>query len=70
MFFKFGFKNKTVKELRKNQGLTVQELALQLRVKPSLIHKIDQKRIRDVPEPLQSRITPVLRGEGKKAPRL
>lgn len=63
MFFNFGFKNKTVKELRKNQGLTVQELALILRVKTSLVHKIDDKKIKQVPEPLKSRITPILKGE-------
>ncbi len=63
MFFKFGFKNKTVKELRKNQGLTAKDLALHLGISTSIINKVDNKKIKDVPEPLKSKILPVLRGD-------
>jgi transcriptional regulator with XRE-family HTH domain len=57
------FYDKTVKELRKNQSLTAQELARLVNVKPSLILRIDEMRLRNVPEPLQSRITPALKGK-------
>lgn len=62
MFFK-TFGNKTVKELRKNQGLTVIELALAVRLSSSVIKKIDHFKFKNVPEPLKSRIEPVLRGQ-------
>lgn len=63
MVFGFGFANKTVKELRKNQGLTVQELAQRLKLDPGAIAKIDNLRVRDVPEPLKTRLIPLLRGD-------
>jgi len=50
LLFNFGLKQKTVKELRKNQGMTARELAQRLKLK-------------EVPEPLRSRITPILRGD-------
>ncbi len=61
MFFnRFG--NKTVKHLRKEQGLTAQELAMMVKVGSSMIRKVDYFKIKDVPEPLKSKIEPVLRG--------
>lgn len=63
MFFFNSFQRKTVKELRKNQGLTAKELALKLKLDTSKILTIDDKRLKDVPEPLKSLITPVLRGD-------
>lgn len=57
------FKNKTIHELRKNQGLTARELAGLVKVNESLIKKIDHLKFRNVPEPLKSRVEPVLRGE-------
>jgi transcriptional regulator with XRE-family HTH domain len=54
---------KTVKELRKNQGLTAQELARRVKVNTSLILRIDEMKLKDVPDPLRTRITPVLKGE-------
>lgn len=54
---------KTIKELRKNQGLTAQELARRVKVNTSLILRIDEMRLKDVPDPLRTRITPVLKGE-------
>lgn len=62
MFFN-SFDKKTVKELRKNQGLTAKELAQKVRVETTKIMKIDELRLRDVPEPLKKLITPVLHGD-------
>ncbi len=62
MFFK-TFGNKTVKELRKKQGLTVQELALIVKVNSPIIKRVDYYKIKKVPEPLKSRIEPVLKGK-------
>ncbi|ABZ85519.1 conserved hypothetical protein [Heliomicrobium modesticaldum Ice1] len=61
--FGFGIKNKTVKELRKNQGLTAKELAQRLKLDAIDILQIEDMRLKDVPEPLQSKITPILRGD-------
>lgn len=57
------FRHKTVRELRKNQSLTAQELALLVKVNTSLIQKIDPLPFKRVPDPLRSRIEPVLRGK-------
>lgn len=62
MFFnRFG--NKTVKNLRKNQGLTARELAMMVKVGSSMIRKVDHFKLKNVPEPLKSKIEPVLRGK-------
>ncbi|MGM0653031.1 MAG: transcriptional regulator [Bacillota bacterium] len=62
MFFnRFG--NKTVKDLRKKQGLTAQELAMIVKVGSSMIRKVDHFKIKNVPEPLKSKIEPVLKGK-------
>ncbi|MCO5385891.1 MAG: transcriptional regulator [Desulfosporosinus sp.] len=64
MFFGLGFKdNKTVKELRKNQHLTANELADKLKLDKVEILKIDDLRLRDIAEPLRSKLTPILRGD-------
>ena len=62
MFFN-SYRRETVKELRKNQGLTAKELAFRLKLDTSRILKVDDLKLKDVPEPLQSLITPVLRGD-------
>jgi len=62
MFF-WTFGNKTVKELRKKQGLTAQELATIVGVNSPMIKKVDQFKIKNVPEPLKSKIEPVLKGK-------
>ena len=62
MFFS-SFKKKTVRELRKNQCLTARELAEKVKVDTAKIIKIDNMKLKEVPEPLQSAITPVLRGD-------
>lgn len=63
MFLFKTFGNTTVKELRKNRGLTADELAMKCRVETRLIKKVDNLQFKRVPEPLKSRIEPVLRGE-------
>ncbi|WHH59587.1 transcriptional regulator [Petroclostridium sp. X23] len=54
MFFNFGMKNKTVKELRKDKMYTAKELAAKLNISTSLILKVDYLKLKDVPEPLKS----------------
>ncbi|MEN6349918.1 MAG: helix-turn-helix transcriptional regulator [Syntrophomonas sp.] len=63
MFFAFKSRNKTIKELRKNQGYTANELAARLKINPSRIFKIDSMKLKEVPEPLYSKLLPVLRGD-------
>jgi transcriptional regulator with XRE-family HTH domain len=57
MIFGFGLRNKKIKELRKNQGYTAKELAERLKVETVDILKIDEIKLKEVPEPLKSRIT-------------
>jgi len=61
--FLFGIKGKTVKELRKNRGLTARELAIVLKIDTVEILKIDELKVKDIPEPLKTKITPILRGD-------
>ncbi|WP_131919304.1 transcriptional regulator [Heliophilum fasciatum] len=61
--FGFGLKNKTVKELRKNQCLTAKELAQRLKLDTIDILRIEDTKLKDIPEPLKSKITPILRGD-------
>ncbi|OLN32136.1 transcriptional regulator [Desulfosporosinus metallidurans] len=64
MFFGLEFKDKkTVKELRKNQHLTAKELADKLKLDTVDILKIDDLRLKDITEPLRSKLTPILRGD-------
>ena len=63
MFFNFGFYNKTVKQLRMERSYTAKELAEKLRVGTSLILKVDNYKIKNIPEPLKSKLIPVLRGD-------
>ena len=56
MYFQSRIMKKTVKELRKNQGFTAQELADKLKINTSLILKVDHYKLKDVPEPLKSRL--------------
>lgn len=63
MIFGFGLRNKKVKELSKNQGYTAKELAERLKVETVDILKIDEIKLKEVPEPLKSRLTPILRGD-------
>ncbi len=61
--FSFGFQRKTVKELRKNQGLTAKELAYLIKVDTVRILQIEDDKLKDVPEPLKTKLIPVLRGD-------
>lgn len=63
MFWNFGIKNKSVKELRKNHNLTARELAEMVKVDTVNILKVDHLKLKDVPEPLKAKITPILKGE-------
>lgn len=63
MNFGFALANRKVKELRKNQGYTVKELAEHLRVEALEIKRIDECRLKEVPEPLRARLLPILRGD-------
>ncbi|WP_053957199.1 hypothetical protein [Inediibacterium massiliense] len=63
MFFKFKNRNKTIKELRKNQGHTAQELAFKLKIDTLNILKIDNLKLKEVPEKTKSKLLPILRGD-------
>lgn len=63
MFFEFKNRNKTVKELRKNQGYTAKEMAFILKVDTINIANIDYLKLKEVPEPVKSKILPILRGD-------
>ena len=62
MVFGFSFENKKVKELRKDQGYTAKELAERLKLETMEILKVDNLKLKEVPEPLKTKLTPVLRG--------
>ncbi|MGI1659829.1 MAG: transcriptional regulator [Desulfitobacterium sp.] len=63
MFFNWGFMKKTVKELRKNQYLTAKELADKLHIDTIDVLSMDDKRLKDIEEPLKSEMIPILRGD-------
>jgi transcriptional regulator with XRE-family HTH domain len=65
MFFGFRSRNKTIKELRKDQGYTAAELAKMLKISPSHILKVDDMKLKEVPRPLYSKLLPILRGDDK-----
>ena len=60
MLFSFGISNKTVKQLRKDKGHTVKELAELMKVSPHLIEQVDKRRLKHVPEPLKGGIIDAL----------
>ncbi|WP_341876190.1 helix-turn-helix transcriptional regulator [Defluviitalea saccharophila] len=61
MFFEFRNRNKTIKELRKNKCYTVKELADKVNLNPSIINRIDSLKLKEVPEPVKSKVLPFLR---------
>lgn len=63
MFFNWGFMKKTVKELRKNQYLTAKDLADKLHIDTIDVLSMDDKRLKDIEEPLKSEMIPILRGD-------
>ncbi len=69
VFWHWLNRNKTIKELRKNQGLTARELAMRVKLETPRILKVDDMKLKDVPEPLKKRIIPHLNGKNiDKAP--
>lgn len=63
MLFYFRARNKTIKELRKNQGYTAKELAERLRLNLADVLKVDDMKLKDLPKDLYSRLLPLLRGD-------
>lgn len=53
---------KTIKELRKNQSLTAKELSEKIKIDTEILN-IDNFKLKDVPEPLKSKLLPILRGD-------
>ncbi|NLW08044.1 MAG: transcriptional regulator [Clostridia bacterium] len=54
---------KTVKELRKNQGLTAKELAQLLKLDSIDILKVDAMKLGDVLPALREKLYPILSGD-------
>lgn len=63
MFFEFKNRNKTIKELRKDQSYTVSEMAFKLKMESIQIAKIDSLKLKEVPESIKSKIIVLLRGD-------
>ena len=63
MFFGFGLGNRLVKDLRKDKGYTIAELAVYLKINSIEIKRVDQLKLKDVPEPLKSKLLPIFRGD-------
>jgi transcriptional regulator with XRE-family HTH domain len=63
MFFEFRNRNRTIKELRKDQSYTAQQLAVKSGVDKTEILNIDQLKLRDIGQPTRSMILPILRGD-------
>lgn len=63
MFWPWGKINQTVKKLRKDQGFTAKELAEIAKVDTVEILSIEDLKLKDVPEPLQSKIGPYVTGD-------
>ncbi|HBE78403.1 MAG TPA: transcriptional regulator [Firmicutes bacterium] len=61
--FKWGLANQLVKNLRKNKGYTIAELAIRLKMDSIEIRKVDHVQLKDVPEPLKSRLLSIFRGD-------
>ena len=54
---------KTVKDLRKNQNLTARELAEKLKIDTTQILQVEDMMLKDVSEPLKSKLLPILRAD-------
>lgn len=63
MNFSWSLQNKKVKEFRKNQGYTIKELSERLKIEPLILKKVDELKLKEVPEPLRSKLSPILRGD-------
>ncbi len=60
MIFDFRFKNKTIYQLRKDKGWTVRELSERISVGPSILAKMDKKKLKEIPDPLFQKLYDVL----------
>ncbi|KUG03388.1 hypothetical protein ASZ90_019176 [hydrocarbon metagenome] len=58
--FKWGINKKTLRELRRQQGFTARELAAIVKVDTIEILKVDDLKMKDIPEPLKSKLIPYL----------
>jgi len=63
MIFGLGMLGKTVKQLRKQQGLTAKNLAFLLKIDSVDILKIDDIKLKDIPDPLKTKMIPILNGD-------
>jgi ribosome-binding protein aMBF1 (putative translation factor) len=63
MFFEFINRNRTIKELRKDIGYTANELAAKLKMENTEILSVDNKKLKELEEPLRSKMLPVLRSD-------
>jgi len=63
MLFYLRNKNKTIKTLRKNVGYTVNELSLKTKLSSSILNKIDDRKLKEIPKELQERLIPIFRGD-------
>lgn len=61
--FRFLNRNKTIKELRKNQSLTAKELALRIKCEPLDIMKIDHLKLKEISKEFQEKLIPIFRGD-------
>ncbi|WP_244272676.1 transcriptional regulator [Natronincola peptidivorans] len=53
--------NKTVKELRKSASLTVKELAEKVNWDTVQIQKLDNTKLKDLPEEIKQQLIPIFR---------
>lgn len=63
MFFEFRNRNRTIKELRKNHSYTVQQLSEKSEVDKVEILRIDHLKLKEIQEPVRSKLLPILRGD-------
>ncbi|MEW9671341.1 hypothetical protein [Ammoniphilus sp. 3BR4] len=63
MFWPFRNRNRTIKELRKDMGYTTKELTFKLKMDHMEILNMEELKLKEVPEPLKSKILPIVRGD-------
>ena len=56
MFFYIRNKNNTIKYLRKSKGYTSKELANKTNISLSIILKVDNQKLKEIPEPLKTQL--------------
>jgi len=61
MFFEFRNRNRTIKELRKDHGYTVEQLAFRSEVDKLEVLRVDHLRLKEVKDPTRSQLLPILR---------